>query len=67
MAGFLLNLRFAKTPTTFEINDIASAVYTCVLLQVFGMFRFPWICFGALVRFFCSRQSLLLDNLELRQ
>jgi putative transposase len=31
------------------------------------MFRFLWICFGTLVRFFCSRQSLLLENLALRQ
>jgi len=31
------------------------------------MFRFLVLCFGTLVGLFCSRQSLLLENLALRQ
>ena len=31
------------------------------------MLRFLRICFGTLVRLFCSRQGLLLENLALRQ
>src|SRR5258705_4121538 len=31
------------------------------------MFRFVGLCFGMLVRFFRGRQSLLLENLALRQ
>ena len=31
------------------------------------MFRFLSVCFGTLVRLFCSRQGLLLENLALRQ
>src|SRR5215831_10021525 len=31
------------------------------------MFRFLGLCFTTLVRLFCSRQNLLLENLALRQ
>jgi hypothetical protein len=34
---------------------------------MFAMFRFLGICFGTLVRLFCSQKSLLLENLALRQ
>ena len=60
-------LSFAKTLAGCEINNIAAAVSRQLSVITLAMFRFIRLYLGMLVRFFRVRQSLLLENLALRQ
>jgi len=60
-------LCLATISSGFEINDIGTAGEYPICYKCGTMFELLWLWFGALLRIFHTRRSLMLENLALRQ
>jgi putative transposase len=67
VARYAAHLRFAKTLADWKINNIVSALPRQFWYNFLAMFRYLVLCLATLVRLWCGRQSILLENLALRQ